>query len=305
MTGPMRDFLLTLRQRAVASYRFWRHVVVRFWKDDLMTKSAALGFQTTLALVPLFTIVFSMLSIFPSFQETVGNLQEGLLSIVAPHTQAVLEEQLGELVGRARTVGAVGALALAVIAMMLLHTISGTLDAIFRVTRKRSLATRFLTYWALLTLGPVIFAVGFSLTASAFGEGATALGGALQAPVNVLKALLPFFVEWLGFTLLYWIVPSRAPAFRDAMAAAAVAAILFQILKGGFALYLLYFASYETLYGALAAIPITLLWLEFIWANTLLGATIAAALPEWRAGRDSAGNPLIPYDPPAEPSSRR
>ena len=88
----------------------------------------------------------------------------------------------------------------------------------------------------------------------------------------------------MGFTLLYWLVPSRPATFRDSMAAAAVAAVLFQVLKGGFALYLIYVASYESIYGALAAIPVTLLWLELAWATSLFGASIAASMPEWRAG---------------------
>ncbi len=273
--------------RIVATYRFWRHVSLRFWHDELFTKSAALAFQTTLALVPLFTIVISVLSAFPSFQEFVQKVEGWLLAVLAPHTESVVTGQLDELIGRARTLAGFGVLALAVIAMMLLHTASDTLDAIFRVTRQRPLAARFMAYWTLLTLGPLLFAVGFSLTASVFAADQTALGGLFQESLGFVKGVLPFVIEWLGFTLLYWLVPSRQPPFRDCMAAAAVAAVLFQALKAGFALYLIYVASYESVYGALAAFPITLLWLELAWATSLFGASIAASLPEWRAGLGS------------------
>lgn len=271
-------------RRAGATYRFWRHVSLRFWHDELFTKSAALAFQTTLALVPLFTIIVSVLSAFPGFQDFVRDLESGLLAILAPHTEEAVTGQLEDFVARARALAGIGVLALAIIAMMLLHTASETLDAIFRVTRQRPLAARFMAYWTLLTLGPLIFAVGFSLTASLFAEGQTALGGLFQQSLGLLKGVVPFVIEWMGFALLYWLAPSRQPVFRDCMAAAVVAAVLFQVLKAGFALYLLYVAKYESIYGTLAAIPVTLLWLEMAWATSLFGASIAASLPEWRAG---------------------
>src|SRR5690606_32773027 len=135
-------------------------------------------------------------------RDFVLELQGWLLSVLAPHTEVVVTGQLDEFVGRARELTAVGVLALAIIAMMLLHTASDTLDGIFRVTKQRPLAARFMTYWTLLTLGPLIFAVGFSLTASVFAEGQTALGGLFQQSLGLLKAVLPFLIEWAGFTLL-------------------------------------------------------------------------------------------------------
>lgn len=289
-------------RRAGATYRFWRHVCLRFWHDELFTRSAALAFQTTLALVPLFTIVVSALSAFSGFRDFVLELESGLLSILAPHTEAAVTGQLDQFIGRARELTAVGVLVLAVIAMMLLHTVSDTLDGIFRVTKQRPLAARFMTYWTLLTLGPLVFAVGFSLTASVFAESQTALGGLFQQSLGLLKGILPFLVEWAGFTLLYWLVPSRPATFRDSLAAGVVAAILFQVLKAAFALYLIHVASYESIYGALAAIPVTLLWLELAWATSLFGASIAAALPEWRAGAQ-APRPRAPSSPSLEDHS--
>ena len=38
----------------------------------------------------------------------------------------------------------------------------------------------------------------------------------------------------------------------------------------------------QTVYGALAAIPIFLLWMYISWMAVLLGAVVAAALPNWR-----------------------
>src|SRR5207302_1872083 len=70
--------------------------------------------------------------------------------------------------------------------------------------------------------------------------------------------------------------------WRDGLAGAAVAAIAIEILKIGFAIYIGAMSSYQTVYGALAAIPIFLLWMYVSWMAVLLGAVVAANLPTWR-----------------------
>jgi membrane protein len=57
---------------------------------------------------------------------------------------------------------------------------------------------------------------------------------------------------------------------------------LIEILKIGFAIYIGAMSSYQTVYGALAAIPIFLLWMYVSWLAVLLGAVVAANLATWR-----------------------
>lgn len=272
--------------RLRATWRFWRYVSLRFWDDNLFTKTAALSFQTALALVPLFTITVSVLSAFPGFQDEVQSFQASILEVVAPHVGIEIGQQLTLFVDNARKLTALGIIVLAFIAMMLLHTASDTFDEIFRIKQQRGLATRFMAYWTLLTLGPLLFAIGFSLTAGLVVEDNDGTIDFIEGLFLFLRYLLPFFIEWVAFVFIYWLAPSKPGRFSDAVAAALVAAILMQVLKGGFALYLLYVASYESIYGAVAAIPVALIWLELAWAAALFGATIAAALPEWREGLD-------------------
>jgi len=268
------------------TWRFWRYVSLRFWDDNLFTKSAALSFQTALALVPLFTITISVLSAFPGFQDEVQHFQASILDVVAPHVGIEIGQQLTLFVDNARKLTALGIVVLAFIAMMLLHTASDTFDEIFRIKKQRGLATRFLAYWTLLTLGPLLFAIGFSLTAGLVVQSAPGGEAFLDDLLVFLRGLIPFFVEWIAFVFIFWLAPSKPGELADAAAAALVAAVLMQVLKAGFALYLIYVASYQSIYGAVAAIPVALIWLELAWVAALFGASIAAALPEWREGLD-------------------
>jgi len=64
---------------------------------------------------------------------------------------------------------------------------------------------------------------------------------------------------------------------RHALAGGALATLLFECAKYAIAYYLKR-ASYQQIYGALAAIPIFLLWIWVSWLVVLLGATFTAAL---------------------------
>ena len=82
-----------------------------------------------------------------------------------------------------------------------------------------------------------------------------------------------------AFTLLYMAVPNRFVDWRDAAWGGLVAAIAFEIAKRLFAVFVTKFPTYTVLYGALAAMPIFLVWIYVSWMITLVGAVIAAALP--------------------------
>ena len=61
-----------------------------------------------------------------------------------------------------------------------------------------------------------------------------------------------------------------------------IATLTIEILKVGFSIYIGATSFYSIVYGALAVVPIFLLWMYISWMAVLLGAVVAAALPNWR-----------------------
>jgi len=86
-------------------------------------------------------------------------------------------------------------------------------------------------------------------------------------------------LTFIAFSLLYWFAPNRTVRFRYIWPGALFAALAFEALKYGFAIYLANFGNYDAVYGALGGVVVLLFWV-FLSANILiLGAEVANELP--------------------------
>lgn len=266
---------------------FTRYGIGRFVADGCLTGAGALSYTTLIALVPVTAIALAVLSAFPVFADMRDQLLATVFRSFVPEVGVEVEWWLRYFAGTSVRTTAIGIVALAIAVVLLLATIEDQLHHIWRVESPRPWLQRILAYWAVLTLGPVLLAVSFSLPsyldilAARTGLDSQAIG---RAPtVQTLLRLLPIALETVTFTLVYALIPNCAVRWREAVAGAVVVAALMEGLKAGFGLYVGHLSSYRAVYGALAAIPIFLLWMYLAWSVVLFGAVIAAALPQWRA----------------------
>ena len=277
-----------LRTRLVAVLHFSRYILHRFSRDGCFAAAGALSYTTLVSLVPLGVIAFGILSVFPNFAE----VRQELLALVFRNFVPQIGEQAAwwftHFADSAAQATALGIIGIAATGILLLATVEDQLNALWRVTRPRPWAQRVVAYWTLMTLGPLL--VGMSLTLSTYLDNAARRAGldpqAIEQLTNfwqhALARLVPFVLELAACTLLYCVIPNRSVRWRDGVIGAAVASLAIEALKIGFAFYIGAMSSYQTVYGALAAIPIFLLWMYVSWMAVLLGAVVAANRPTWR-----------------------
>ena len=275
-------FMALLRDLGLGLMHLLEHAAKRLVADRCMQVAASLSFTTILSLVPFLAISLSFISAFSQFGDLKAQAETFITQNLLPQAGEEAVEQFRSFVAQTQRLTGLGIVAVAATALMMLSTINHAFDVIWRVQRPRPLMIRFLAYWAIITLGPLLIGAALSASGILMSAGERVGGSIFTVSVAWVTPGMPFALEAVAFTLLYLIAPNRRVKFSDALLGGVVAAGIFEIVKYAFALYLFFFPTYEAIYGAVAAIPIFLLWIYCCWATVLLGAEVTASLPEAR-----------------------
>lgn len=262
--------------------RFARLVLQRLRQDRCNRVAGELSFTTLLALVPLTTVSIAVLSLFPVFETWMHTAQEFIYGNFVPAAGDAVSQYLQQFAANAGRLTVWGLLFLIVTALLLMATIEHAFNDIWHVAQPRKRIYRFLGYWAVLTLGPILIGLSLSVTAYLLSLPVFLGAGAARGLRALMLAVAPSVFEMAAFMLMYVVVPNHRVRWRHALVGSIVAAILFEVAKRAFAWFVLSFSTYHVIYGALAALPVFLVWIYLSWMVVLLGAVVTAALPQWR-----------------------
>jgi len=258
--------------------RFSIRVIDRFLADKCIQRASALAYASLLAIVPMVALGFSVFTSFQAFDAIAGNVSDALLSYLLPTSQKAVQEYLGTVTDKTTAISVFGVIGLLFTATALLNTIEEAFNDIWRITRARAWLSKFITFWATLTLAPIL--IGASISITSYFAALPVIRHVAEGASMISQ--LPFIVPWLMSSLamatLYCVLPNTSVPFRYATVGGLVAGALFEWTKFGFAFYVTEVANYERLYGALSTLPIFLIWIYLIWVIVLLGSEIAFCL---------------------------
>ncbi|RXZ32747.1 YihY family inner membrane protein [Oxalobacteraceae bacterium CAVE-383] len=263
----------------------FRFAARRLEEERLPQVAGALTFTSILALVPMATIAFALFTAFPLFSTFRASLEAYFIQNLMPANMAnTILGYINQFASKSARLSAVGGVALIFTSGMTMATIDHTFNRIWRVQTSRPLLQRILVYWAIITLGPLL--IGVSISATSY-VGATTSGVLGSAPIlgSGFYTVCSILLTTSAFTLLYITVPNQVVDWQDAIWGGLLAGIAFEIAKRLFTAYVIKFPTYTMIYGAVAALPIFLLWVYMLWMITLVGALLTAVLPVMRYER--------------------
>ncbi len=261
-----------------------RTLAQRFREDRLGNTASSLTFTTLISLVPLFTVVLAVFTAFPMFGKLQLALQQWLAESLIP--ESIAKQVMGYLTqfaAKSNRLGLAGIIVLLVTAISLILTIDRTLNAIWRVRRPRPLARRVLTYWGVLTLGPLLLAGSLAIS-SYLVSVSRGLMGEMPGGLGLLLDLFQIALIVAGMAALYRYVPNTEVKWNHAISGGVFVALGLELAKRSLGWYLAKMPAYSVIYGAFASVPILLLWVYMVWLIVLLGAVIAAYLPSLLSG---------------------
>lgn len=261
------------------------HAMRRFSQDGGFVLSGSLTYTTLLALVPLLTVTFTIFTAFPAYGRLREQAETLLFQTLVPQVGDQVQAYAAGFVANAGALTGFGVIGLTVTTILLFFSIESAFNRIWRATEPRPIVTRLLSFWAVLTMAPLLMGASLSVGLRIVAE-ARAVG---TPGLTALLSLVTLFIEVAAYALMYVAIPNREVKLRDALAGGAAAALLTELSKAGFVYYVTLFPTFQTIYGALSVVPIFLLWLYTVWSVVLVGAELTATLPEWRAGRLTEG----------------
>jgi membrane protein len=237
-----------------------------------------LTFTTVLGLVPLFTVALAYVSRLPGFESWMDALEPLLFRFLLPGSSGTVRQYLSEFTARTADLQGIAIAFVIYTAVSLVAEIEREINLVWGITTTRSFARRAIVYAIGFIAVPALIGAAVFVTQWLFRHLATAPFA--SETVSELERPLALAIGMVVLALIYRIVPARRVPWRAALVAGMLAAVAFDLAKAGFAFYISLAPTYRIVYGALAALPLFLIWVYLSWLIVLAGAAIAAALAE-------------------------
>jgi membrane protein len=272
----------------LTQYKRWLHsglrigvMVVRDFVQNLVKLQAmALAFETLLSLAPLLAVVFSLLKAFGVHNRMEPALAEALAPL-GEKGQEITDHLIGFVDKMsASALGSVGLVTLFITVLSLMSTIEDSFNHVWRVKSPRRLARRFSDYLSAIVVGPVLVFAAVTITATLQNNAIVHALASLQAfgaVILFLLRLIPYITLWGAFTFVYIFIPNTRVRLSSALVGGLVAALLWQTVGWGFAVFVTSSTRYYVIYSSFAILLLFLLWLHVGWMIVLLGAQVAYA----------------------------
>ncbi|MFC1851500.1 YihY/virulence factor BrkB family protein [candidate division CSSED10-310 bacterium] len=250
--------------------RLYVMIARQLLRDNCLVHAASLSFNTLLSMVPIVALVFALFRSFANLQQYEQDIEDLLQKHLLADSAADAFNKIKELSENISAVdNIVSAFFFLIFSLMLFNTIEVTINYIWKVKQTRSLFDRFITYWILVTLGPILIVVSLQLSQQI--EKIAYLGSLITTLMNIFP--MAFIAIALIFT--YKLVPNTKVQWKAAIIGGVVAGVLFELAKNGFNLYVTRLDYYENIYASLTAAVFFLLWVYVAWVIILFGTEIS------------------------------
>lgn len=270
-----KSFFLTLIRVLILSIR-------GFDEDKCQLRASALTFYSLISIVPVAAMAFGIAKGFGFEKKLELQLrdklagQEEILDNVIQFSHSLLESTKGGLLA------GIGLIVLFWAVIKLLGHIEDSLNDIWGIKERRTLARKFSDYLSLMLICPILIILSSSVTvfittqATLIMEQISLLGAFSPLFIAALK-LLPYGLLWSLFTFLYIFMPNTKVRLSSALPAGIIAGTIFQVVQWIYIAFQIGVAKHNAIYGSFAAFPLFLVWLQLSWLIVLYGAELSFA----------------------------
>ncbi len=250
-----------------------------FSAERIGFQATALSFFGTMSVVPFIAIVFAitgglgladkletlLYSYFENSQETI-NMVVGFANNIIRTAQS-------------STMGLLSALLFFWLVFWMMISVERVFNNVWRVRKSRNIFKRISFYTAILLISPFVILLFFS-GSMIYSNMLKGIGLDLEyfeSLASIIAWILFYAVATLTFSAMYKFIPNHKVIYSSALRAASISALAFTLLQYLYLETQLFVTRLNMVYGAVAAIPLFMFWMNLGWFIILFGAELSYA----------------------------
>ena len=282
-----RDDIWTLEMENLskARARFIKYMKVMmitiktFSSEKIGFQAVALSFFSTMSVIPFVAIVFAITGGFgladklKEFLYDYFNNSQQTIDMVLGFAQNIIDT------AQSGAVGLVSALLFFWIVVWMMMNVEKVFNNVWRVQKSRNLFRRLSVIIAMLFVSPFIVLVFFG-GSFVYSHALSYLGLDLEE-LSAFKTILTWalfgVIATMTFSAMYKFIPNAPVDYSNALRAAAFSGTAFTVMQYLYLETQVFVSRMNGIYGAFAAVPLFMIWINIGWFIILIGAELSYA----------------------------
>ena len=290
-TSRLKDFFrediwkLELEELSRAKARYVKYLKVMlitiktFSAEKIGFQAVALSFFSTMSVVPFIAIVFAItggLGLADKLTE--------LLYAYFDNSQQAIDTVLGfaqNIINTAESsaMGLVSALMFVFIVVWMMLNVERVFNNVWRVQTSRKILKRLSIIIPMLIVAPFVVLVFFG-GSIVYSHALSSLGldmDEFSIIMSILSWVLFGVIAMITFSMMYKFIPNAPVKYKEALRAALFAAIPFTLVQYTYLETQVFVSRLNSIFGAFAAVPLFMVWINIGWFIILIGAELSYA----------------------------
>ena len=276
---------LELEELSKARARFVKYMKVllitikTFSAEKIGFQAVALSFFSTMSVVPFIAIVFAVtggLGLADKLKEFLYayfNNSQQVIDTVLGFAQNIIDT------AQSSALGLVSALMFVFIVIWMMLNVERVFNNVWRVQKSRNILKRLSIIVAMLLVAPFVVLVFFGGTI-VYSHALSYLGLDVEG-FGVFKSILTWalfaMIATLTFSAMYKFIPNAEVKYKEALRAAVVSGIAFSVMQYTYLETQVFVTRLSSIFGAFAAVPLFMVWINIGWFIILIGAELSYA----------------------------
>ena len=290
-TRKIKNFLrddiwnIDLGELSQAKARFVKYLKVviitikTFSAQKIGFQAVALSFFSTMSVVPFIAVAVAVTGGFGLS----GKLKD-LLYHNFENSEQIIDAVLNSaehIISTAQSsiMGLISALLFVWIVIWMMVSVERVFNNVWKVQKSRRLLKRVPFYLAVLLISPFVIMVFFA-GSFVYSNALEYLGldmEALSAFTTLLTWVLFAAVAILTFSAMYKFIPNAKVDYSNALRAAVLSGAAFTVVQYLYLETQVFVTRLNAIYGAFAAVPLFMVWINMGWFIILIGAELSYA----------------------------